>query len=209
MPSYENRRPISAKEVAEWMGHSKALLKQERYAVIAESLNRMSWLSTSTREQEPEPSNASADKFWDFKVANSAVGTLRECIPAMLTFWRGLERFPETREGYGVIERLSKALEEAAPLIQYPFGPREPGQHTKFPDFREWHAPAVAITKCVRTELHRAGDTNPSVENNSITVHMVHKSLKRMGFAMTVGPSAVSQYLKKVKDVLVLINATE
>jgi hypothetical protein len=81
MPSYENRRPISAMEVAEWMGHSKARLKQERYAVIADSLNRMSWLSTSIREQEPEPSNASADKFWDFKVANRRSGRYASAFP--------------------------------------------------------------------------------------------------------------------------------
>jgi|ERR1700721_1594290 len=210
MPPNADQRPISPEEVMEWFGRSKARLKQEQFASIAEFLNRIRWPSKSpSREgaQLFDADGADTDKFWDLGAADAAVETLRECLPSMLKFWKGLQWAPETHGGYGSIERLGRALEEAAPLIKHPFGPLMPGP--RVPEFREWHAPAVAITKCVRTELHRAGDPNPSTERNSVTVRLVHMSMERMGFPMAVTDSAISQYLKKIRNLLVLIDPTE
>jgi hypothetical protein len=206
MPPNARQRPISPEEVKEWFGRSKSRLKQEQFADIAEFLNRISWPSKSLSEEEAQLSDTGGvdtDKFWDFNAAHAAVNTLRECLPLMLRFWKGLQWAPETRAGYDSIERLGRALEEAAPLIEHPFGVSMP--RPAFPNFREWHAPAVAIAKRVRTELRRAGDPNPSMERNSVTVRLVHKSMERMGFK-TFTDSAISQYLKKVEKLLVLIS---
>src|ERR1700733_1213312 len=124
MPPNTNQVAITAEEVERWFGRSRTRLKRERYAVIADFLDRIRWPSNHPTGQEQSVSDGDEtrnDKFWDFNAADSAVATLRECLPAMLSFWERLQWAPETREGYAAIERLGKALEEAAPQIKHPF----------------------------------------------------------------------------------------
>jgi hypothetical protein len=104
-----------------------------------------------------------------------------------LRHWEGLQRAPETRDGYKAIKAFGDALSSAMPYIEWPFGKYERQDYRKRPRRKNWHLPAVLIAKLIERALIDSGRRKTSTTSGSTVVKVVREALIRMGYKIGSG----------------------
>jgi hypothetical protein len=194
MPARPQSHTISAAEVKAWFGHhAKARLNETQYGVIAEKLNKFRW-PTDPVERTAQAS-PDVDRYWDFRGAHKAAKLLLAAMPKMKRHWQALTWAPETREGYSATVALERALQDALPFVEWPFGPyqRAIGRKRR----KEWQVPAVLVAKLLARAMV-AARRKPSLARNAVLVRVTRQALQRMGYNLiNVGTSGISAHLTR------------
>ena len=200
--SNKTSRKISAAEVKQWFGNSRqAQLLGSQYREIAARLTKFHWPGDPPAPADapwlPEMITEPDDRWWDFRAATDAAKTLRDSMPKMLVFQEGLQWAPETRDGYGAIKDLERALFAALPYIEWPFGYYE--RRTGYKRPKEWHTYARLIARLAIDQMIKAGSVKPGIARNSVVVRVVQRALIRIGIpqSKTLSKTAIGMHLTR------------
>ncbi|MGC2222380.1 MAG: hypothetical protein WA624_08430 [Methylocella sp.] len=117
---------------------------------------------------------------------------MNAAIPAMLSYWDGLQWAPETRGGYEAIKALDTALSLALPYIEFPFGKYERKTHRHRP--KDWHMAAIVIARIFIEAMIKSVGKTPSLERKSRLIVVVNEVMRRMNYK-SVTDSAISRHL--------------
>ena len=209
MEVLQGRHPseaVTAAHVIKWFGRSlNPPVGLAQCAEIASSINGCRWAGEPPpRPGDPgfvrilEPDAADAARWWDFKGVTRAGKTLLHNLPVVTANCERQNWSPQGQARCDALNKLTEALQQAMPYIEFPFGPCE--RRTGRPSAsKQWHTYALILSHFVLPAMIKAGHPNPAISRNSVLVRVVREAMIKMGIegAKIVSASTVSAFLTR------------
>ena len=193
------RAPITRAEVRGWF-RKRAQLTDEQCDRIADCLtNKVKWDGDPRRELRIIDDDG---RSWDMKGSVDAAKLLEKSLPTLRAFYEGVAKSdPRAQEAVDRLISLDRALREALPHIERPFGEYEPRQG-RYHKSKAWHSAALVVAGVI---LRETDMKSPPLSFGSTLPRVVHQAIKRMGYAkaprakgaVTVSETAISAFLMR------------
>jgi hypothetical protein len=171
---------VSAEHVMKWFGRSlNPAVGLGQCAEIASFINGCRWAGERPpRPGQPgfvrilEPDAADAARWWDFKEVARAGKMLLHNLPAVTANWQRQNGSPQGPARCDALNKLTEALQQTMPYIEFPFGPCE--HRTGRPSAsKQWHTYALILSHFVLPAMIKAGHPNPAISRNSVLVRVL------------------------------------
>jgi hypothetical protein len=146
------------------------------------------------RSRQAETVDHIGDPYWNFRQALDATKCLIEMMPRQIRHWESVHKWPETAHGLEVMTRLSNALDEALPYIEWPFG-RYEGKRQPRRRIVAWHVAAVLVAGSILRATGQSG-AGAKLDRTSILPKVVVAALAKLEYG-GVEAGAVSMCLKR------------